>query len=59
MRKALATLPRGAHAFVWGGDGALSFEVCRRVWLDYGDLAHVERVSRNRQAAGWALLRRG
>lgn len=58
VRKALGALKTGGHAFVWGGDGALSHEECRRIWLDYGTLAHAERVSRNRKSAGWAILRR-
>lgn len=48
----LARVPRGGHALVWGGDGAMTWSACRAVWERYGTLVAARRVGR----AGWAIV---
>ena len=50
----LAAVPTGGHAVVWGGDGAMRWAECRRVWARWGTLVAHRRVGR----AGWAILER-
>jgi hypothetical protein len=50
----LAAVPTGSHAVVWGGDGSMRWEECRRVWARWGTLVAHRRVGR----AGWAILER-
>jgi hypothetical protein len=55
VETALRHLPRGSHAVVWGGDGAMRWRDCRRVWERYGVLRAVGWASEPPKA-GWAIL---
>ena len=55
VETALRRLPRGSHAVVWGGDGAMRWRDCRRVWERHGVLQATGRASKTPKA-GWALL---
>ncbi|MBN9525192.1 MAG: hypothetical protein J0H82_03245 [Alphaproteobacteria bacterium] len=59
VRAALQALPRGAHALVFGGDGAMTLNACRKVWQAYGPIVHEHPLRRRRRDAAWALVRRG
>lgn len=54
----LARVPRGSHALVWGGDGALRWRDCVELWERYGRLAVERRATRPGGRAGWAILER-
>jgi hypothetical protein len=54
----LARVPRGSHALVWGGDGALRWRDCVAVWERYGDVVAQRRAARSGGHAGWAILER-
>jgi len=54
----LARIPRGCHALVWGGDGALSWRDCVAVWERYGRVVAQRRAARPGGRAGWAILER-
>jgi hypothetical protein len=59
VETALAALPAGALFLVWGGDGAMTAEACRSVWLAYGDQVHAARVELDEgRAALWGIFRR-
>jgi hypothetical protein len=53
---ALSVLPPGAHFMVWGGDGSMSFDACRRVWEVYGFSKHVTRLRAGDDAPGWGIF---
>jgi hypothetical protein len=53
--KALACLPRGSHAVVWGGDGAMRWRQCRDIWQRHGVLRAIGWASEPPKS-GWALL---
>lgn len=55
---ALARVPAGSHALVWGGDGALRWRDCLAVWERYGTLVARHRADRPGGRAGWAILER-
>ncbi len=56
VETALRRLPRGGHALVWGGDGAMSWAACWRVWRRLAMPVIVRRVGRGAHAPGWAIL---
>jgi predicted RNA methylase len=59
VETALAALPAGALFLVWGGDGAMTAEACRSVWLAHGDQVHAARVELGEgRAALWGIFRR-
>lgn len=53
---ALRRLPRGAHYMVWGGDGSMSFDACRKVWDIYGSALYIKRLGLSDSAAGWGIF---
>jgi hypothetical protein len=53
---ALRPLPKGAHFMVWGGDGSMSFDACRKVWEIYGSALYIERLGSGPNAAGWGIF---
>lgn len=59
VEAALRQVPRGSHALVWGGDGAMSWSQCLRVWRRFAEPVVTRRVGRGRTAAGWAILEKG
>ena len=59
VETALAALPAGTLFLVWGGDGAMTAEACRSVWLAHGDQVHAARVELGEgRAALWGIFRR-
>jgi len=55
---ALEQIPRGSHALVWGGDGALRWRDCAALWERFGTRVAERRASRPGGRAGWAILER-
>lgn len=53
---ALRRLPRGAHFMVWGGDGSMSFEACKKVWEIYGSPLFISRLGTRDTAPGWGIF---
>lgn len=53
---ALRPLPKGAHYMVWGGDGSMSFDACRKVWEVYGSALYIKRLGVTENAAGWGIF---
>lgn len=58
VRGGLQALPRGAHALVFGGDGAMTLNACRKVWQAYGPIVHEHPLRRRRRESAWAIVRR-
>jgi hypothetical protein len=58
VEAALRHVPSGSHALVWGGDGAMSWNECLRVWRRFADPVVTHRVGRTGTAAGWAILKK-
>ena len=58
VEAALAAVPIGSHALVWGGDGALSWRESAAVWSRYGVRVAECRAHRPGGRAGWAILER-
>ncbi len=58
VRAALTALPRGAHALVFGGDGAMTLNACRKVWQAHGSIVHEQTLRRRRRESAWAIVRR-
>lgn len=56
VEAALRRLPQGSHALVWGGDGAMSWAQCLRVWRRFAEPVVTHRIGRARTAPGWAIL---
>lgn len=56
VEAALRHLPRGSHALVWGGDGAMTWAQCLQVWRRLAEPVVMRRVGRGRRAPGWAIL---
>jgi len=52
----LRRLPRGSHAVVWGGDGAMTWRQCWRVWTRFAEPVTVHPVEHGRRRVGWAIL---
>lgn len=55
---ALARVPAGSHALVWGGDGSLRWSECAALWARYGERVAECRAQRPGGRAGWAILER-
>jgi hypothetical protein len=53
---ALSVLPPGAHFMVWGGDGSMSFDECRKVWELYGFPKYIKRLRNADDAPGWGIF---
>jgi hypothetical protein len=53
---ALRPLPKGAHFMVWGGDGSMSFDACRKVWEIYGSALYIKRLRPAENAPGWGIF---
>jgi hypothetical protein len=58
VEAALLYLPARGHAVVWGGDGALTWAQCLRVWRRHADPLVIGRVGRGANAPGWAIVER-
>lgn len=56
VEAALRHLPRGSHALVWGGDGAMSWSQCLTVWRRFAEPVVTRRVGRRGTGPGWAIL---
>lgn len=56
VEAALTCLPAGSHALVWGGDGALTWSQCLRVWRRHAEPVVVRRAGRSSDAPGWAIV---
>ena len=54
VRGAMASVPRGAHYLVYGGDGAMTWRACRKVWSEGG----TEVASGRHGKGGWAIFQR-
>lgn len=56
VESALRRLPRGSHALVWGGDGAMTWHQCWRVWTRHAVLRASGRTTSHGRAQGWAIV---
>lgn len=56
VEAALRSLPSGSHAVGWGGDGALNWQECWRVWTRWAVPRHVRRMRQGNRKPGWVLL---
>jgi hypothetical protein len=56
VEAALRRVPRGSHVVVWGGDGALTWPECWRVWTRWAVPLQVHRIRQDNRRPGWAIL---